>query len=146
MNILIGTDHRGFLYKESLIKETKIGSHDLSWIDKGTYSPERTDYPLFAAKVVSDMKKGVADRAVLICGSGIGMALVANRVNGIYAGVAWNANVARIAREDDNINVLVIPADYVSFQDTRSIIEAWLDARFKEGRYAQRISMIDALR
>jgi Ribose 5-phosphate isomerase RpiB len=84
-----------------------------------------------------------ADTGLLICGSGIGMAIAANRFKGIYAGVAWNPEIAQAAREDDNINMLVLPADYITHLESPAIITAWINAQFKEGRYTQRLQAID---
>src|SRR5262245_20565437 len=96
--IAIGTDHRGFLLKQYLIAHCEI----FSWSDYGAHSPERTDYPLFIPPVIEALRKGTVDYGVLLCGSGIGMAIAANRYKGIYAGVVWNSEVARAAKEDDN--------------------------------------------
>lgn len=144
IRIAIGTDHRGFEIKRQLTEIAHIGTHVIEWIDVGTFSSKRTDYPEFALKVVTLLRNGEADRGILLCGSGIGMAIAANRFAGIYAGLVWNEKVARSAREDDNVNILSLPADYLTSNEVPGIIDAWLSARFKKGRYQERLEMIDA--
>lgn len=143
--IAIGADHRGYEIKKYIIEHAKLGNDTITWIDEGTYSSERTDYPIYAEKVVHAMKSGKADRGVLLCGSGVGIAIAANRHEGVYAGVVWNEETARLAKEDDNVNVLVLPANFIDDQQAVELIERWLSAIFKGGRYQERISMIDAL-
>jgi ribose 5-phosphate isomerase B len=141
--IVIGADHRGFELKNELIKHQQIGAHAITWQDIGTFSAERTDYPPFAKKVAAVILAGDADLGLLSCGSGIGIAIAANRYKGIYAGVVWNEPVARMAKEDDNVNVLVLPADFISIDDGYKLVKAWLSSSFKEGRYQERLSQID---
>lgn len=139
----IGTDHRGFAYKEAVKLDVALGDFDIEWHDFGTYTADRTDYPVYAQKVVRALQQKEIQCAVLLCGSGVGMAIAANRFPHIYAAVAWNVDVARAAKADDNVNVLCIPADYVELSEVREIITAWLSASFKSGRYQQRLEMID---
>ena len=139
MKIAIGADHHGFVGKE-FIKEQIT---DVEWLDMGTFNEERTDYPIFAKKVSEALLSGQAQQGVLLCGTGIGMAIVANRFPGIYAGLAWNEEIARLAKEDDNVNVLVLPADFVLLEQMVVMVKAWQAAQFNEGRYAKRIAMID---
>ncbi len=141
--IAIGTDHRGFELKKELLGRRHIGEHEVLWQDVGTFSKERTDYPQFAKAVVRLMLEGEADLGILSCGTGIGIAVAANRFTGIYAGVVWNEAVARMAKEDDNINVLVIPADFMNFEEAIRCIDAWLTADFKGGRYQERLEQIE---
>ncbi len=142
IRIAIGTDHRGYKLKNKLIEKSTIGSHEINWIDVGTNSSERTDYPLYARKVVELLNKE-ADLGILLCGSGIGIAIAANRYKGIYAGLVWNETLARVAKEHDNVNVLVLPADYISDQQAIVMIDAWLSTPFKGGRYQERLEQID---
>ena len=92
------------------------------------------------------MHEGHVDGVVLLCGSGNGMAIAANRFKGVFACVAWNADVARVAKQDDNCNVLVIPADYIQQEEITEIISSWLNATFKGGRYAERLALIDTFK
>lgn len=144
ISVGIGADHRGFAFKELLKLEVAAGDYEIVWHDFGCYSAERTDYPPIAHKVVQALQRTEISCAVLLCGSGVGMAIAANRFKHVYSGVAWNPEVARAAKEDDNVNVLSIPADYVDAALLREIVQAWLTATFKGGRYAERLNMIDS--
>ncbi|HSC24866.1 MAG TPA: RpiB/LacA/LacB family sugar-phosphate isomerase [Candidatus Babeliales bacterium] len=139
MKIAIGTDHRGFLHKEFIKKHIT----SIEWIDVGAYNQDRTDYPLYADKVVNCIINKVACAGILICSSGGGMAIAANRHKYIYAVVAWNKEIARQCKQEDNANILVLPSDFISYDDAVEMIHEWLMQTFKEGRYAQRIAMID---
>ena len=146
MKIAIGADHRGFQCKAN-IKQYVVGSPDpIVWIDVGAYNEERSDYPIFARAAVKAMQNRQADLGILACGSGVGMAIVANRYRGMFAGVAWNEEIARASREDDNTNILVLPSDFISHEQAVAIVNAWLNARFKGGRYQERIDMIDTMK
>ncbi len=141
--IAIGADHRGYALKEALTTKQRYGSVDVSWEDVGTDSLERTDYPLYAYKVVQQLIAGKVDYGVLICGSGIGISIAANRFATIYAGLVWNEELATMAKEHDNVNVLVLPADYMSTEQAEKCVAAWLSASFFEGRYRQRLVMLE---
>lgn len=146
MNIAIGADHRGFSCK-AYIKQYVVGDDDpIAWIDVGADNDERSDYPIFAQAVVASLKNNEAKYGVLVCGSGAGMAIAANRYPGIYAGVVWNEEIARVSKEDDKTNILVIPADFVSQELAVAMVNTWLKATFKGGRYQERIDLIDAIR
>ncbi len=146
MNIAIGADHRGFSMK-AYLKQYVVGVHDpIAWIDVGAFDDERSDYPVFAEAVSRAILNNEAQKGVLICGSGVGMGITANRFPSIYAGVAWNEDIARHGRENDNVNVLVIPSDYVSDEQAAAIVTAWLSVEFKGGRYQERIDMINNMK
>lgn len=147
MKIAIGADHRGFHLK--LLLQERMYKHRgqvVEWRDAGCFSAERTDYPSFAIKVAESVRAGDADVGILLCGNGVGMSIAANRYPGIYAALVWNEQVARSSKEEDNANVLVLPADYVSIDEVQGMVTAWLDAPFKEGRYRQRITMVDEIK
>ncbi|HEV2601850.1 MAG TPA: RpiB/LacA/LacB family sugar-phosphate isomerase [Candidatus Babeliales bacterium] len=146
MKIVIGADHRGVAYKTYLKTVTNIGNQHIEWIDVGADSDERTDYPRFAQKLCITMKTNCIDHGILICGSGVGMAVAANRYPHIYAALVWNNEIARLAVAHDNANVLVIPASFVSQDQLISIVETWLATQFLGGRYQERIDMIDAMK
>lgn len=139
--ISIGADHRGYDLKIKIIEHFK----DIKWIDVGTNSKERTDYPIFAQKVCKSILEKEADFGVLLCGSGIGVGIAANRFKGIYAGVCWNAEIAKLAKADDNINVLVLPADFIGTEQAFLLVKIWLETEFKDGHYQKRLDMIDAI-
>lgn len=140
MKIAIGADHRGAAQK-TLIKE-KIGI--VEWIDVGCFVDQpRCEYPIYARLVCQQIQHGSAEYGILLCGSGVGMAVAANRFEGIYAALVWNTEVARLSKEHDNSNVLVIPSDFVSDTQLLTIVSVWLKAKFLGGKYKQRIEMID---
>lgn len=139
MNIVIGADHRGFVLKEQI--KSILTEHD--WYDVGTSDTKRTDYPIYANRVCDYMLQGKAEHGILLCGSGIGMAIAANRFKGIYAALCWNEEIARVAREDDGSNLLVLPSDFLSKDDAVRLVRVWLGALFKRGRYQDRLDMID---
>jgi len=139
MKISIGTDHRGYDLKLQIIEHFK----EVEWIDVGTNSKERTDYPIFAKKVCNNILKKESELGILLCGSGVGVGIAANRFRGIYAGVCWNTEIAKLAKGDDNINVLVLPADFVSKEQALLIIKSWLETEFKGGHYQKRLEMIE---
>lgn len=146
ISLAIGVDHRGFELKEYLLAHRQVGEIDISWRDVGCSSAEECDYPPFAQEVARLVKSKEVDAGILSCGTGIGMAVAANRFAGIYAGLVWNPDVARRAKEEDNVNILVIPADYVADFEALSCLEAWLKATFKKevARYQRRLNLIDA--
>src|SRR5579872_1573304 len=110
MKIAIGTDHRGFLHKEYI----KNSMTDITWVDVGTHDQERTDYPIYAEQAAQLLLSNSVDYGILLCSTGIGMAIAANRHKNIYAGVVWNEEIARQSKAEDNINMLVLPSDCVS--------------------------------
>jgi ribose 5-phosphate isomerase B len=141
MKIVIGADHRGFLYKQQIVKELS----EIEWVDIGCINQERCDFPDVVKSAIEYMKLGKVERAVLLCGSGVGMAIAANRFSGIYAAVAWNKDVARVAREHNNANILVLPADFVTIEDVLVMIAVWHNTEFLGGHYQKRIDAITAL-
>jgi ribose 5-phosphate isomerase B len=142
MRISIGADHRGFALKNFIINYFK----EYQWIDVGTNSQERIDYPPFAQKVCRDVLEGRADCGIVICGSGIGVSIAANRFKGIYAALCWDPEVARHAREYDGANVLALPANFVEPELTIDIVNAWTGAEFKGGIYQKRLDMIEDIK
>lgn len=139
MKISIGADHRGYVLKKMIIDYFR--QHE--FLDVGTFSQDRTDYPLFAKKVCKDIFEGKAPVGILICGSGVGMSIAANRYKKIYAALCWSLAVVRQAKAHDKANVLVVPADFVTEQLAYDMITAWLEEPFKEGVYAERLLLID---
>lgn len=141
MKITIGSDHRGFRLKQSLITHFT----DVDWLDVGTDNQKRTDYPVFAQLLCDHILKKHANLGILICGSGVGMAIAANRYKKIYAALCFEPEIARIAREDDGINVLVLPSDFVDEIDAIPIVKAWFEAEFKGEHYQERLDMVDLI-
>jgi len=144
MKIVIGTDHRGFKQKEYIKKELSIPGQTISWLDVGCFSSVYCDYPLPAKLVAQSIQSGKAEHGILLCGSGVGISIAANRFAGIYAALAWNEEVARLSRQHDKANVLVLPADFVSNDVSVVMIKAWLEATFLGDKYQKRIDIIDS--
>lgn len=140
MKISIGSDHRGFELKQNIIKNFK----NIDWVDVGTNNGDRADYPVYAKKVVKLIKDKQVQAGILICGSGVGMSIAANRFSGIFAALCWNEVVAKAAKMDDNANVLVLPADYVNDELSIKIVKSWIEAKFKGDKYQERLDMIDS--
>lgn len=139
MRFIIGADHRGFELKKKL-QQVLV---EISWIDIGSYNTQSTDYPLIAHKAASMIQKKDFFNGILICSSGIGMAIVANRYKFVRAALVWNSDVAKQAKEHDNANILVFPADYISLECAIDCIDAWRKATFLGGKYEKRIKEID---
>jgi len=139
--IPIGADHAGFQLKERLKQE--LASMGYEPLDLGTHSDESTDYPGFAHSVASQVERGQAARGVLLCGTGLGMAYAANRHRGVRAAVAWNPEIATLARAHNDANVLVLPARFVTEAMGLQILRAWLTTPFEGGRHARRVAKIE---
>ncbi len=140
--IFLGADHRGYKLKEDIKKY--LDEKGVQYKDCGTYSEERTDYPLIAKAVCStmDTKK---DKAVLICGSGIAMAMTANKFKGVRAGVCFNEGAVRDGKEHGDLNVLVLPADFMKIDEAVKIVDLWQELKFLEGRYLERQKMLEEI-
>ena len=139
--IPIGADHAGFSLKQRLKAELEaLGYQPL---DLGAHSADSTDYPDFAHPVASRIERGEARRGILLCGSGLGMAYVANRHHGVRAAVAWSPEVARLARSHNDANILILPARFVSEGEGLEILHAWLDTPFEGGRHQRRLEKIE---
>jgi ribose 5-phosphate isomerase B len=139
--IPIGADHAGFALKERLKQELAALGYEP--LDLGTHSAESTDYPDFAHPVAARVEHGDARRGVLLCGTGLGMAYAANRHHGVRAAVAWNPEIARLARAHNDANILVLPARFVTEQQGLEILRAWLDQPFEGGRHERRVHKIE---
>lgn len=147
MKIFLGADHNGFEMKRSLVKALKRSGHDIT--DKGDaeLKPE-DDFPIFASQVVHAMRASddVDPRGILICGSGQGMCMAANRFKGIRASLVWDVQEAHAARNDDDSNVLCLPAHSISTDEAVRIAEAWLATPFAgAARFKRRIKELDTL-
>jgi ribose 5-phosphate isomerase B len=143
MKIAIGADHAGYEEKERLkpvLKELGVEFEDF-----GAISTDSVDYPDFAAKVARKVADGEFDQGLLVCSSGTGMAIAANKVHGIRAAVAWNEETARLAREHNNVNVLAVGANTTPHDEIPKIVRAWLEAKFAGGRHERRVEKIRAL-
>ena len=143
MKVAIGSDHAGFEEKEKLKKTLdEIG---VEYEDLGTNSVDSVDYPDFAQRVGEAVAGGKAEQGILVCGSGIGVAMAANKIRGVRAAQAWNEETARLARQHNNANVLTIGARVLPTEEIPKIVRAWFDAEFEGGRHAGRVAKISAL-
>ena len=140
MKIAIASDHAGFEEKERL--KPLLNDLGIQFEDLGTGSPESVDYPDFARKVADEVAQGNVDQGILVCGSGTGMAIAANKVPGVRAAVAWSDEIARLAREHNDANVLSIAARFTPFEQISKIVRAWFAAKFDGGRHARRVEKI----
>jgi ribose 5-phosphate isomerase B len=141
--IAIGSDHVGLPLKEELKKY--LDELGLPYQDFGAHSGERTDYPLFAQAVTSAVSSQQADRGILICGTGVGMSITANKVKGIRAVVCSEPYSAMLSRQHNNTNVLALGARVIGSELARMIVRAWLEAEFEGGRHAVRLEMISQI-
>jgi ribose 5-phosphate isomerase B len=139
--ILIASDHAGFELKEKL--EAQLRSLGYEVDDLGPNSDASTDYADYAHPLASRVSSGEAARGVLLCGTGLGMSYTANRYPHVRAAVAWTPEIAALAREHNDANVLVLPARFVGEEEGKAILTAWLETPFAGGRHARRIAKIE---
>ena len=140
--IYIGADHVGFELKNRLVDELKRLGYEP--VDVGpTELDPADDYPDFAKPVAQAVSRGEVQRGILTCGTGLGMSYTANRFPKVRAAIAWNEEIAELARKHGNSNVLVLPAQFVSEAQGASILKKWLETRFEGGRHERRIAKID---
>lgn len=137
--IFLGADHRGYELKEKIKKY--LVSKNFEVKDCGTDSKEIAHYPVIATEVCKKMDKE-KDKAILICGSGIGMSMVANKFKGVRAGICTSVMAAKDGKEHSNLNVLVLPGDFISLDDAIEVVDTWLESEFLNGRYLERLNMI----
>ena len=141
--IAIGSDHGGYKLKEEIKKY--LEEKGIPYKDYGTDSEERTDYPIYAKKVAEAINKKETETGILICRSGFGMTVAANKFRGIRAAAVYNEESAKFAKADDNINVLTLGADYLTTNEAICIIRNWLATEFKGGKYEERLKMIEQI-
>jgi ribose 5-phosphate isomerase B len=140
MKIAIGADHAGFEYKEQLKKWLAKNAFEVK--DFGTYSTESADYPDFAHPVATAVEKKEFELGILVCGSANGVAITANKHQGIRAAICWTEELASLARQHNNANVLCIPARFVSFDLAEKITDKFLHTSFEGGRHEKRVNKI----
>jgi ribose 5-phosphate isomerase B len=139
--ILIASDHAGFELKEKLESELKALGYDVE--DLGPDSEDSIDYADYAHPLAERVSSGEVDRGILLCGTGLGMSYAANRHPHVRAAVAWSPEIAALAREHNDANILVLPARFVGEEEGRKILKAWLDTPFAGGRHARRVAKIE---
>jgi len=141
--IAIGGDHAGFEAKE--LAKREIDALGIEVVDKGTYGPESVDYPDFGAAVGRSVASGEAERGVLICGSGIGVCMAANKIPGVRAAVAWSEETARLSREHNDANVLCVGARFIEPGLAARMIRVFMETEFAGGRHAARVEKLKEL-
>lgn len=142
MKVAIGADHAGYEEKEN-IKKT-LDEIGVEYIDLGTNSLDSVDYPDFGKAVGEAVANGEAEQGIVVCGSGIGISIAANKVKGIRAALVWNEETAQLARQHNDANVLAIGARTTPKGTIPNIVKAWFKAEFEGGRHARRVEMIEA--
>ena len=140
MTISIGNDHAGVELKNHIVKY--LNSRGFTIIDKGTNTDKSVDYPDFIHPVAQDIKKGKAAIGIIICGSGNGAAMTANKHKEIRAALCWDVELSKLSRLHNNANILSLPARFISINKTLQIIEAFLNTKFEGGRHLKRINKI----
>lgn len=140
IKIALGADHAGYEEKEKLKKT--LDELGVQYEDFGTVSTDSVDYPDYARKVGEAVAHGQYDQGLLVCGSGTGMAIAANKVPGVRAAVAWKEEIARLAREHNDANVLSLAARYTTPEENEKIVRAWFGAHFDGGRHQRRVDKI----
>lgn len=140
VKIAIGADHAGFEYKEQLKQWLEKSGYSTK--DFGTYNTESVDYPDFAHPVAEAVEKKEFELGLLLCGSANGVAITANKHQGVRAALCWNEEVAELARHHNNANIVCIPARFVSYAEAEKILDRFLHASFEGGRHERRVSKI----
>jgi len=143
VRISIGADHAGYELKESI--KQALAARGVTVDDVGTYSGDSVDYPDYAAEVAGRVVSGQSDRGILVCGTGIGMAMAANKVDGVRAAPAHDAASARLAREHNDANVLTLGARLTQTELALELVRIFLDTPFEGGRHQRRVDKITAL-
>ncbi len=143
MRIAIGSDHRGYHLKGHLVRLLQQDGHDV--VDEGTHGPESCDYPDFASRVARKVSQQEADRGILVCGTGIGMSIAANKFAGVLAAPCYDELTAEISRRHNNLNVLCLSSDMTSERHVDQLVRTWLRTEFEGGRHARRMHKIEQI-
>ena len=140
MKVSIGCDHAGFSHKAPIVDFLKRKGFEV--IDRGTYSEESVDYADFVHPVATDVESGDAEFGIVICGSGNGVAMTANKHQGIRAALCWNEEIAELGKSHNNANIIAIPARFVSQDLAVKMVEIFINTEFEGGRHERRINKI----
>ncbi len=142
MKIAIGSDHRGYKLKEIL--KNYLEEINVEYEDFGVFSEESYDYPDISIKVGESVSKGLFDFGILICSTGQGTNITANKVKGVRSALCFNPTFARLSREHNDANVLSLPADFIEYEDAKTTVFVFLNAKFLKGRHERRVNKIKA--
>jgi ribose 5-phosphate isomerase B len=140
MKIAVASDHRGYHLKEKVISLLKTKGHEI--VDEGPSTDESVDYPDFAALVASKVSDGTVERGILICGTGLGMAIAANKFPRVRAAACVDEVTAELSRRHNDLNVLCLSGDLLSSRSTERLVEIWMDTEFEGGRHKRRLDKI----
>lgn len=140
MKIAIGSDHAGFELKDQVVDWLASSKADLK--DFGTFSEESVDYPDFAHAVSGEVEKGNYDMGILICGTGIGVDMTANKHQGIRSAVCWNKDISKLAKSHNNANIICLPGRYITFEEAKDILDTFFKTDYEGGRHNRRINKI----
>ena len=138
--LAIGSDHAGFELKSEILKHLKSNGYDVK--DFGAYSSDRADYPDFAHPLSMAVEKGEYDLGILICGSGNGISMTANKHQGIRAALCWEKEIAELARLHNDANILAMPARYIEVEEAKACVDVFLNTDFEGGRHQGRVEKI----
>lgn len=140
MRVAIGSDHGGYELKVKLMEFLKTEGYEVE--DFGTHSKESCDYPMIGFEVAKAVSDGKADKGILICKTGVGMAIIANKLHGIRAAACYDEDMAKSSREHNDCNVIVLAASYTDFKKSKDILKAWFSAEHLGDRHARRVKQI----
>lgn len=140
--IVIGADHAGFVLKESVIKHLNNKGYDIN--DRGCFSKESIDYPDFGHPVAEEVENDDNTLGIIICGSGNGINMTANKHQGIRSALCWEKEIAKLAREHNNANILALPARFINENEAIEIVDVFFSTQFEGGRHAKRVEKITA--
>lgn len=140
MKVFIASDHAGYELKEAIKKHF---SSQYEWEDLGTHSSESVDYPDFAHPLANAVAQSAGNRAVLICGTGNGVAMTANKHADVRAALCWNSEIAALARQHNNANVVVLPARFIATEDAFNVVDTFFHTDFEGGRHERRVNKIN---
>ena len=140
MKILIGNDHAGYSLKLCIIKNLE---DKYEFFDKGSYSDESVDYPDYASIIAKEIQSEKGDLGILICGTGNGVCMTANKFKGIRAVICWNKEIAKLAKKHNNANIICIPSRFIKIEEAIKIIESFILEKFEGGRHERRIKKIN---
>ena len=140
MKIAIASDHAGYTYKEKLVKYLTDKSFEIE--DFGTFSTDSVDFPDFAHPTAEAVETGKAEFGILLCGSGQGVNITANKHQGVRSALCWNTDIARLSRQHNNANIIALPARFVSYEYAVEMINVFLETKFEGGRHENRVGKI----
>lgn len=141
--IAIGADHGGYQLKEEIKKY--LEEKGIEYKDFGTDSEERTDYPIYGEPVIKAVQSKEYDKGILICGTGFGMTILANKFKGIRCASCWNEEVAKLLKAHNDANILALPGRFINISQAVAILRAWLGTEFMGGRHTERLQMIEKI-